>query len=300
MSVRRIPWIAVIRCHTLPEFVADTIDSLFHYASPDNRPLVVLSIDRNPLLRDRLEPAYPQVLFHVVNETCGWGGGLYRLFARTMSWLLNDLQLVFNYLWLFDYDAVPLVPCFEIETHQRMDRTPGVGQMGRRHLRNPYWVGKMRQAEPVFKQNLRRSGYSWPHGYQMGDHNAGALNVYSGNCLAKMNAMGMFSHEHILDLPVKSGIADDPYISFMVQVAGYQIADIGPRPYLRWKMTEDYRDVLQRDYSIFHPTKLEPGHKPYSILREKECRDYLRARRGAEPIVLYPDTGQMAYPHNVS
>lgn len=285
-----------IRCHIMPEFVADTIDAIRYYATEE--PLIVVTVDRNERIEEKLSHSYPGVLFYTSPNNCGWGGGLFRLFCEAMTWLLEEKQISFDYLWNVDYDLLPIHSGFDEYFVRRFDK-PAIGQIGRYNPNAQFWIRRMRLHLNKLKKTFDSEGKQWPRNYKVGDHVAGACGVFKGACVAQMYKSGLLKSP-FRDLGVKCQLADDPMLSLTVAAAGYCFREMGEKAYIKWRMEEDYRRIPSKGYYIYHPTKLVPGNQAYSVHQELECRNFFRGIRRQGRIKLLPDSPRQGKPNSIT
>ena len=287
--------VVFIRCHILPEFVADTIDAVRYYVEGD--PLIVATVDRNERIAKELRPGYPDVMVYTSKSNCGWGGGLWRLFCEAATWLMVEKGITFDYLWNIDYDLIPIRQGWDTHFHRRFDK-PNIGQVGRHNPNSAYWKRRMRMKLSKLKATFQEHGKQWPRNYKIGDHVAGACGIFKGACIAQMLAMGLFERP-FADLGATCSIADDPMLSLMTHTAGYVFRDMGDKAYIKWKMEQDYRKIPQQGYYLYHPTKLVPGNQSYSVQSELQCRNFFRGIRGQGKIKLLKDSPQFGKPNSI-
>lgn len=159
--------VVFIRCHILPECVADTIDSVKYHATSD--PLIVVTVDRNTDIEKQLAPQYPDVLFYTSPNACGWGSGLWRLFCEAVVWLMEVKRVSFDYLANYDYDLIYTKDGADEHFLQYFD-SPKVGQVGKMNLASSHWKRKTRQYLPRIMQVLNLHNKKFPVIYPIGSH----------------------------------------------------------------------------------------------------------------------------------
>jgi hypothetical protein len=163
-------------------------------------------------------------------------------------------------------------------------KDPMIGQVGKLNLNSSHWVRKMRLYMSVFVNALSRAALAYPKHYKLGEHCAGAFTILKENCLLQMYRNG-FLKPPFSNICDKAPIADDPLLSFFTIASGYKMETMGGSAYVVWQMVEDYKTIPDREYYVYHPTKLVPGNNQWSVSQELACRNFFRGKRGQSPII---------------
>jgi len=292
-EIGRLPRVVVVvRCHTLAPFVVDTVDSIRHYSVTN--PIIVVAVDRSVEVAEYVKRECSDVKVFLNHKVCGWGSGMHRLFCEVMRWIFEQ-GLQFDFLIHQDYDLiftgrgadVRFLPAFE---------DARVGMVGKHTVNNLHWASRFRSNLNKIAALFNKSGKQFPLNYRLGEHCAGAFNIFSYQCLWDMYRMGFLSPP-FSDICERVDVADDPLISFFVVAAGYKMMSLGTGAHIEWRLSVDYKR-LGEDICVFHPTKIVEGNKPWVVSRELECRNYFREKRGQLPMSVegLPKT---AGPHNI-
>lgn len=273
--------VVFVRCHALPTFVMDTIDSIRHYSV--SNPTIVVTVDRNEKLAEQVVRERPGTLSYVCRKGAGWGAGMHRLFCEAARWLVES-GIEFDFVMNMDYDLIFTRESADVHFLPKFDK-PNIGMVGRVNRGASHWQRKTRQHLPKLLTALARSKKPFPMGYSPGAHTSGAFNILKSNCVLQMYHDGMLTPP-LSDICDKVPIADDPLLSFWVACSGYKWNEMGTdnEAYIVWEMRENYRTIPARGSFLYHPTKLKPGNQPWSVKDELDCRNFFRKLRGQEPL----------------
>lgn len=274
-----------VRCHAYPEFVLDEVDSIFHYAT--TMPHVMLAIDRGPngdthnqdLIEKQVLMRYPQVQVFKADQQWGWGAGMYGLLCDAIHWAHQRMR--FDHFLSLDYDALFVGEGADAAILADAE-LPGVGLVGTITQMGETWKGLFdRHWAEIMKMTKNVQPVKGWQRFCV----YGAVMCLSKPCLDVMESRGYLSGP-IRMVKQNARISDDPWLSFLAQVAGFEVRNNSGYCYNVWRLPEDYRLVMNRRplLKIWHPAKMGPGGRPTNDSAERLCRNYFRRRRGKQSL----------------
>lgn len=287
LSKRHAPLLIAIRCHDYPEFVLDTVDSVFHYAV--SAPHVVLAIDCGPGKDTRRQTRiantvlahFPQVSVFKAPEQFGWGAGMYCLLCDTIKWARARLR--FKHFLSLDYDAIFIK---EGADHRMLKdaEQKRVGLVASNNGPSRHWSGTFQRKWAKIKEitgGAEPSAGLWRRGSSV----LGSMMLLTGPCIAKMDKEGYLSGR-FRDMRRTLRLSDDAWVRFLVALAGFRTVTNRSYVYNVWSNPQPYTEVLRQGSNLYawHPTKMAAGGRPVNRAAERNCRNWFRARRGKKPL----------------
>jgi len=237
----------------------------------------VLASDANKEIGPIVQKQYPQVLCYTAGYVHGWGAGLYTLLVESIEYL-QKIKAYYKHLLSIDYDTVPIRKGADRKILDLV--SPGVGLVGGKRS-SDHWTRMIERSKGQFQK--------W--GFPVGEVSQkssilGALMLLTRPCINAMAAMGFFGE------PVRSpkrycNIADDAWLSFLVQVAGYSLKDIGNLGHVVWSSPIPSAEALQKGYYWYHPVKTRSSGGVRATARnEVEARNTFRLARRRPPLPI--------------
>lgn len=274
-----------VRCHDYPDFVLDEVDSIFHYST--TAPHVILAIDRgsrgDPAKQNQIaeyvKMHYPQVGVYKSGYQWGWGAGMYGLLCDALEWA--DQHYSFDHFLSLDYDALFIGDGADAQTIEDAQK-PGIGLVGTVTPIGKTWkqMFDRRWAQIMGMTGGRQPEAGWERHCVYG-----AVMCLTRPCIEGMRQLGYLLGQ-FRDTRKSLAISDDPWLTFLVKTAGYEIKNNKGYCYNVWKHPEDYRLTTHRrpELKIWHPAKMAPGGRKTDERMELLCRNYFRRKRGKKGI----------------
>lgn len=274
-----------IRAHAYPEFVLDEIDSVFYYSRLD--PHVIVAIDRGhnndtnnqKQIASLVQKHFPQVGVYCAIRRWGWGAGMYGLLSASIKWA--QLNYKFDHFLSLDYDALFIREGADEALVADADKE-GVGLVGRMTTMGKTWL-KMFEKKWQHIMTITH-GKKPPDGWEQ-TAVYGAVMLITKRCLKAMNDAGCFDPP-FSDTVDSIKISDDPWLTFLVRMLGFQVVNNERYCYNVWKSPQPPEVVVPQnpELRIWHPAKLKPGGRTYEREPERRCRNYFRQARNRKPL----------------
>lgn len=268
-------------CH--PDFVADTIDSIRHFA-PMARIIAVDDSRRG--LGARLSERYQLTVLEA--RAPGVFGGLY---LNLSDGFIEALSQPFRILVRFDTDALIAGSNFEGKALELFDSDPQLGSLGSFRVgysgvgvRNARWARRRilaylgvhawttPRAAKVLVDLLVRARRS---GYRLGDSIQGGAAVYRFEAVVALNENGLLGRTEL----AATGLQEDYIFGLCLFSVGFHLGEFGNR-FDDLPMAVDWRalpaapkELVRLGKSIIHSTK------SFGSMDEQAIRNEFRAAR---------------------
>lgn len=285
MPLRYSRLLIALRVHAYPEYVLDTVDSIFHYST--TAPIVTLAIDRGPNndtnLQDQIEALvtkhYPQVGVYRAKQQWGWGAGMYGLLCCALEWARKNYD--FEHFLSLDYDA-PFVRAGADQALLDSASEPKAGLVGTKNVIGKTWAQLFKSKWPEIMEMT--GGKQPPKGWEK-DCVYGAVMLLTKPCVERMLELG-YMDGAFRNTKHTIRISDDPWTVFLVRLAGFRVIDNHRYCYNVWQYPEGIGKMLKSnpELRIFHPVKMQAGGRPTKKNVETANRNWLRKRRGKKPL----------------
>lgn len=282
---RRSRILVAIRAHKFPEFVLDAVDAVFRYST--TYPHVIVAIDRGhnddasdqKAIGSLVQKHYPQVGVYCAMRRWGWGAGLYGLLSATVKWA--QLNYDFDHFLSLDYDALFIREGADAALVTNAEKE-NVGLVGTVTTMGKVWA---RMFKRKWDQVMTITGGREPPAGWEKRAVYGSVMLITKPCLAAMNEAGFFDPP-FSDTVDSVKISDDPWLTFLVRLLGFEIADNKRYCYNVWKHPEPPEVIVPQnpELRIFHPAKLAPGGRTYDRTPELRCRNHFRQLRNRKPL----------------
>ena len=270
--MRHYPLVVVLRCHQWPALVLDTVETIFHFCK--SMPLVVLSIDNKPKVREAVLRHYPQVEVYCSSYTWGWGPGLYGLLADTITYL--DTKYTYDALVSIDYDTYFIDYGVDKKLLDRYKDNDKVGLVGGHVPSSANWSSRYQASRGEINKIL-----SVPKEYIPGESCLGCFMWLTRVGLDGLRSKG-FLNDPYRDIKGRIDMADDPWLALLIRCAGLSIEGCRDLGYFGWRLAVGYKNFVREKKGVFHPTKVNRDVQGWKL--ELECRNYFRALRGRPPL----------------
>lgn len=268
MALKHYPLVVVLRCHQWPRLILDTVETVFAFCT--TMPLVVLSIDNRPQVREHVLCSYPQVDVYCSTIHWGWGPGLYGLLADTIKWL--DTKYTYDALVSIDYDTYFIAPDVDKILLKRYEGNTQVGLVGGYISNSANWAERFHNSRPQIEKILRI-----PPEYIPGESVLGCFMWLTAAGLDGLRMKG-FLDDPFRDIRGSIDLADDPWLALLIRAAGLGVEGCRDVGHFAWRLATGYRRFLGEGKRVFHPTKV--NRDCVGWYSELNCRNYFRKLRG--------------------
>lgn len=271
--MRHYPLVVVLRCHQWPRLILDTVETVFEFCT--TMPLVVLSIDNRPQVREDVLRNFPQLDVYCSTRSWGWGPGLYGLLADTIKWL--DTKYTYDALVSIDYDTYFIAPGVDRVLLDRYKNSTTVGLVGGHVPKSANWSDRFQRSRKEIEKIL-----AIPKEYIPGESVLGCFMWLTGIGLQRLRENG-FLDDPYRDICGKIDLADDPWLALLIRACGLGIEGCRDVGHFAWRLAVGYRGFLKEGMKVFHPTKVNRDKSGWKL--ELDCRNYFRSLRGKPPLV---------------
>ena len=269
--MRTVDLLIAIRCHTLADFVVDTLQAAEYYTSSNNV-AVVLAVDGlNTTFGKKMTALFGEDRVFVSTTHWGWGPGLFSLLLQSIEYFRNRYE--FSHFQTIDYDTLYIAHGADTAVMNKIV-SPKIGLLGVHMKRNDHWHAIYAKERLRFMKTFGAP----PPTYLPGEGCQGGCMTLTASLLYEMRLRKMFEPPYMVARDFTS-IADDHLLPIFVRMCGLEIVDISEFASCHWNIPSDPRGIETKGFKLFHPTKLQARNKNRST--EIEIRNYFRRLRGA-------------------
>jgi hypothetical protein len=266
---------------------ADTIESIFCYASSPS--VIILAIDdsKNPETHKFLETTDKRVVVLPSAGYKGIRGALFCSIAETYKWACENYD--FRVLLRIDTDALLIAGVSAQDAFVLFESCPEVGMLGsyktdcngdhrdfnvvKRSMKKEYGIRGIKN--PARQRALRTwINHAKENYYEIGEHILGAAAFYNCRFVTAMYEGGYLDNVHVFK---DSIISEDHLFSLLAFACGFKLGDYatGNLPMgLRWRgLPDSPENLIMRNKRIVHSVKF------WQNMTEEDIRTYFSGIR---------------------
>jgi hypothetical protein len=266
---------------------ADTIESIFSYASSTSVTILAIDDSRKVETRQFLDTCDERVIVLPSAGYKGIRGALFCSLGQAYKWASEHFD--FETLLRIDTDALLIASGSDQDALRIFESCPDVGILGsyrtdcNGNSRDFSVVRRCMQKEygnrGVLNHQRRRALRAWivdakKSGYEIGEHVLGAAAFYNPRFVSAMCGRGYMDNLHIFK---DSEISEDHLFSLLSFKCGFKLADYatGGLPMgVRWRgLPDSPENLIKRNKKIIHSVKF------WEDMPENEIRSFFAARR---------------------
>lgn len=280
--------------NTRPEFIADTIDSIYFYCNCNLK--IIISDDSQQGLGALLQVKYPDIDLYVTKKPGGLAGGLYITLAHTYKYIIEKYK--FKTLLKIDSDALVIGANPQKVAEKMFEVHPNIGIAGLHKTRTVAYSFNTSLDNKWPRNHIMRATCTWrfikrpignfvlrkyffkalANGYELGENVFGGAYFMSELLLQKLNQAKF--------LPIKnlknSRLEEDHIFSMLAKVVNMDLGDLasGSLPFgcAHKTLPASPETLYQAGKKIIHSTRA------WEDMREQEIRQYFKTIRNAERV----------------
>ena len=268
-----------------PDFITDTIDSLYHYIDSSFR--IIIADDSQQKLGELIRKRFPDVDLLVNAKNKGRYGGLYITLSNAFRYAIENYR--FKALFRLDTDALVIGKAPEKEVFELFATNADAGIAGQYGIEyngqpsNYAWPRRRLVKNLMTWKFIRRPITNWilkkhykravKKGYVTGENVFGGAYFISEACLQTLYKEGLLPERWLRN----AALEEDHIFSLLAKAVGYQLYDLskGCLPFgckLRG-LPDSPENLVASGKRIIHSTRHWNG------IKEKQIRDYFRRYR---------------------
>ncbi|MFQ8431383.1 hypothetical protein [Amaricoccus sp. W119] len=274
-----------------PKFLADTVDSVLHYASV---PTAVLLLDNGRKgVPDQVALGRPGVAVVASRGLSGKSGRLYLNLAGAIEYLLDTSTC--DLILRLDDDGLVIGRGGDLAAMRYFDENPQVAIAGSHHVdcmgksrgftaparRLTYLATVGRVTVPEASRTVRKlMRAARSNGYVLGEHCLGGFYLWNARAIRDIRARVGLAHDSLMD----AGLEEDHIFSLIARAAGYRLGDLasGDHPVgAAWRgLPAAPARLLEMNKKFIHSVRSGPPGAP--AMDEAEIRRFFAAQRVEE------------------
>jgi hypothetical protein len=268
------------------EHIIDTINSIRHYATPDNR-IIIQDNSTNQNVGEQLLQSFPNLIVIRTPENYGLSAGLYK--AESLAYLYAYTTFEFQVLIRMDTDALMTGAGLEDEAIARFTQNPNLAQLGEYKIGCNGEISEFSWPRQELLKEISQAGWlqdkgrcevlrelvekAQANGYELGEHILGGVSILSPRFVERLVQENLLLREEIR----RSRLQEDHVFSLLAKALGMDLGEFGgpndPMA-IRWQgLPCSPEEVVRRKKKIIHSTRFWEDRDEDSI------RAYFRLQR---------------------